>query len=55
MIKNIMNTSHKIFKVPYHLVLVDLESVLNNKGIFELKFLYYAKIKIESANRDFNV
>lgn len=46
--RNITNVLQYQSKSPLPLFFVDLEPAINNKDIFELKFLCYTKIKIET-------
>ncbi|KAL4126953.1 hypothetical protein QTP88_011151 [Uroleucon formosanum] len=46
--RNITNVLHYQSKSPLPLFFVDLEPALNNKEIFELKYLCYTNIKVEA-------
>lgn len=48
LVRNITNVLQYQTKSPLPLFFVDLEPAINNKDIFELKFLCYTKIKIET-------
>jgi hypothetical protein len=45
--KRITNVIQHSTKSPIPLFLIDLESALNNKIIFDIKFLIFTKIKVE--------
>jgi len=46
-LRNITNVLQRHTKLPLLIFFIDLEPALNNKDIFEIKFLHYTKIKIE--------
>jgi len=45
--RNITNVLQRNSKLPLPVFFIDVEPALNNKDIFEIKFLHYTKIKIE--------
>ena len=50
-VRNIINVKHRVSKEPLPLFFIDLEPQNNNKDIFQLDFLQYCQIRIESPRR----
>ena len=46
-VKAVSNARHPVTKTPLHLFFIDLTSSPKNKEIFDIKHLYFSKIKVE--------
>lgn len=51
-VRNILNVRHRVTKEPLPLHFVDLEPNTNNKDIFDLRYIYNTKIKVEPPKKN---